>query len=128
MHQAAKTIATLLAGFAPGAGAIQGLHAQGQKKPAYVIAEVQVTDAGTFQQYASKVPETLQPYHGRYIVRAATPEAIEGDSPKGRVAVLAFDSLDDAKKWHDSPAYAAIVPIRHRSATTRAYFVEGVPQ
>jgi hypothetical protein len=39
-----KLALTLLAGFALGAGAIGALKAQGNKPPAYVIAEVEVTD------------------------------------------------------------------------------------
>lgn len=37
------------------------LHAQAERKLAYVIAEVQVTDPTTFQAYAAKVPATLTP-------------------------------------------------------------------
>ena len=64
---------------------MQGLHAQAEKKPAYVIAEVQVTDPAAFQAYAAKGPATLTPYHGRYIVRGK-PEAQEGDPPHGHTS------------------------------------------
>lgn len=68
---------TLLAGFALGTGAIQVLQAQGVKKSAYVIAEVEVTDAAAFQAYAAKVPDTLKPYNARIVVRGK-PESMEG--------------------------------------------------
>lgn len=44
---------------------MQGLLAQAERKPVYVIAEVQVTDPAAFQTYAGKVPATLTLYHGR---------------------------------------------------------------
>ena len=69
MKQTAKFVLTLLAGVALGAGAIGALQAQGVKKPAYVIADVAVTDPAGFQAYATKVPETLKPYNARIVVR-----------------------------------------------------------
>ena len=49
MQQMGKYAAILLAGFALGAGAIQGLHAQAGKAPAFAIAEVEVTDPPLYQ-------------------------------------------------------------------------------
>jgi uncharacterized protein (DUF1330 family) len=40
--------------------------------------------------------------------------------------VVAFDSMEKARAWYDSPAYDTIKPIRHSSAKTRAFIVEGV--
>jgi uncharacterized protein (DUF1330 family) len=40
--------------------------------------------------------------------------------------VIAFDSAEKAKAWEDSPEYGAIKPIRHSSATSRVFIVEGV--
>ena len=50
---------------------------------------------------------------------------LEGEPPKGMVAI-AFDSMQQAQAWWDSPAYRELRPIRHRSAKTRAYILEGV--
>ena len=44
MKQAATLALVSLAGFALGAGAIRGLHAQAGKAPAYAVAEIEVTD------------------------------------------------------------------------------------
>jgi uncharacterized protein (DUF1330 family) len=43
-----------------------------------------------------------------------------------RIVVVAFDSMEKARAWYDSPAYDTIKPIRHSSANTRAFIVEGV--
>jgi hypothetical protein len=87
----------LVAGITLGVGTVEGLRAQAEKKPAYVIAEVQVSDPTAFAAYVAKVPATLAPYHGRYIVRGK-PEANEGVAPQGAYVILAFDSLADAEK------------------------------
>jgi uncharacterized protein (DUF1330 family) len=127
MKNVATLALTLLAGFALGGGAIPGLHAQAGKAPAYVVAEVQVTDPTAFQAYAAKVPDTLKPYHARLIVRGKA-DAKEDDAPKGTIVMLAFDSLDDAQKWYGTPPYKDLIPEREKAATSRVYIVEGLPQ
>ena len=94
--------------------------------PAYVIAEVEVTDPAIFQQYAVKVPETLVPFNGRFLVRGGQAQAFEGEAPK-RIVVIVFDSEEKARGWYGSPAYDAIKPLRQRSAKTRVLIAQGVP-
>ena len=108
----------LLCGIAVGVAMTQGLRAQSGNKPAYVVAEIQVTDPPAFQAYAAKVPATLAPYHGRYIVRGKG-EGKQGDAPQGVVVVLAFDSMADATQWYSTPPYKDLIP-RGRRQPSRA--------
>jgi uncharacterized protein (DUF1330 family) len=94
--------------------------------PGYVIAEVEVTDSTAMQKYGEKVPETMAPFNHRYLVRASKIQALEGEAPKGGIVVIAFDSAEKAHEWYNSPAYAAIRPIRQGSAKSRIFIVEGV--
>ena len=123
-----KLALVLLAGIALGAGGVTAIKAQ-QAKPApgYVVAEVEVNDAAAFQKYAAAVPGTLAPFNARYVIRAGKITPVEGDAPKQRFIVIAFDSVEKALAWEDSPAYEAIKPIRHASAKSRVFIVEGVP-
>jgi uncharacterized protein (DUF1330 family) len=93
--------------------------------PGYVVAEVDVTDPGTFQKYAEKTPGTLAPFNGRYIIRGGKFQSIEGEPPK-RFVVIQFESMEKALAWENSPAYEAIKPIRHSSAKSRVFITEGV--
>lgn len=103
------------------------IHAQQTKTaPGYVIAEVDVHDAATFAKYGAKVPDTLKAYNGHYLVRGGKIEGVEGTAPKDRFVVIAFDSVEKAHAWEDSPEYSAIKPIRHSSATSRVFIVAGV--
>ncbi len=105
----------------------ENIHARPVKEPAgYVIAEVDVTDPATFQKYAEKVPGTIAQYNGHYLIRGGKMKSIEGDAPK-RFVVIAFDSVEKAEAWEDSPEYDAIKPIRHSSAKSRVFIAEGVP-
>jgi uncharacterized protein (DUF1330 family) len=57
------------------------------------------------------------------------PDTKEGAASNGIVGVLAFDNLEDAEGWYSSAGYREIIPLRHRSAKTRLFFIaEGVPQ
>jgi uncharacterized protein (DUF1330 family) len=127
MKQTIKISLAALCGIAVGVAMSQGLRAQSEKKPAYVVAEVQVTDPPAFQAYAAKVPATLAPYHGRYIVRGKA-EGKEGDAPQGIVVMLAFDSMADATQWYSTSPYKDLIPEREKSARSRVYIVEGLPQ
>jgi uncharacterized protein (DUF1330 family) len=60
------------------------------------------------------------------MVRAGKITPVEGDAPKQRFIVIAFDSVEKAQAWEDSPAYEAIKPIRHAAAKSRVFITEGV--
>jgi uncharacterized protein (DUF1330 family) len=122
-----KLALAVLAGVLIGIGGVMVIQAQQTKTgPGYFIAEVQVSDMAKMQQYGSQVPATLAPFHHEYLVRSDKIQALEGAAPKGAVVIIAFDSVEQARAWYDSPAYAAIRPIRQSAATTRAFIVEGV--
>jgi uncharacterized protein (DUF1330 family) len=127
MKQSAAIVVALLVGIAIGAGAIPALMAQTARHPAYVIAELHVTDPAGFTDYAKKVPATLVPYHGRIIVRAL-PDTREGDPPDGQIMIVAFDSLQDANHWYSAPPYSDLIPARQKAANSRVYIVDGLPQ
>jgi uncharacterized protein (DUF1330 family) len=127
MKQIARLALTGLAGFALGAGAIQGLHAQAGKAPGYAVAEIEVTDPPAYQAYLGKAVESLKPYNARIIVRAK-PDAKEGPAPQGNVVITRFDSLADAEKWYSTPPYKDLIAERQKAAKGRFYIVEGVPQ
>jgi uncharacterized protein (DUF1330 family) len=84
----------------------------------YIIVDVEVLDPEAYREYTSQVPETLVPYGGEFIVRGGAAETLEGHWNPQRVVVLKFPSPEQARAWHHSPAYQAILPIRQRNAKT----------
>ena len=120
-----KMMLGIVVGAVIGVACTSVLHARQMKMlPGYVVAEVDVTDPATFKQYGDKVPATIAQYGGHYIIRGGKNISVEGDAPK-RFVVIQFDSLEKAKAWEDSPEYGAIKPIRHKSAMSRVFIVEG---
>jgi len=89
---------------------------------------VQVTDPDTWKQYIAALPGTLAPYKTRTLARA-NPVALDNSAPPaGSLVIIAFNNMEDVKAFWNSPAYQAIIPLREKSAKTRVYAVEGMPQ
>ncbi len=121
-----KLALALLVGGAMGVGGATAIHARQVKTaPGYVIAEVEVTDPAGMQKYGAQVPETLAPFNHHYVVRTGKAQSLEGEPPKG-IVIIAFDSVDKAREWYDSPAYQAIKPIRQNATRSRVFIAEGV--
>jgi uncharacterized protein (DUF1330 family) len=103
--------------------AVPTLHGRVQM-PAYVITEIDVTDAEAFREYAPQVQPTFQPFGGRYVVRGGNVQSLAGAPPK-RIVVIAFDNMDRARSWYDSPKYGALKSLRDKAGKARIFVVEG---
>lgn len=121
----AKSLLVGIAGVVVGAAAMQVLHAQ-TKPPAYLIAEIDVTDANLYQEYQAKGGPLYGQFGARFMARGGRVDAFAGDPPK-RAIVAVFDSLEKAQAFRDSPAYQELSPVRDKSSKFRAYLLEGSP-
>lgn len=118
----------VLVGILIGVAGARAIYGQQEKAlPGYVISEADaITDIPTVQKYGQGVPETLAPFNHHFIVRGSKPHSLDGgEAPKG-VVVIAFDSVEKAREWYDSPAYQAIKPLRQSSTKGRMFIVEAV--
>jgi uncharacterized protein (DUF1330 family) len=121
-------VRSLIATVALGAIAVPALHAQeaaASKPRAFYISEFVVTDREGIKPYSAQVESTFVPFGGRYIVRGGKISQLEGEGPKGGMVVIEFDSVEKAQAWYHSPAYAKLMPIRHKTAISRVYIVDG---
>jgi len=92
---------------------------------AYVIGEVNVSDAETYKTYAAKTSPIVAKFGGIYIARGGQTVPVEGTGPAGRIVVIEFPSLAAAKAFESSAEYLKVAPIRQRSSTGRFFIVEG---
>ena len=117
----------MLAGVAIGGLAVQGLHAQA-KPPVYYIAENDVTNADAYaKEYVPRAQDLIKANGGRYVAAGkATP--LEGEPPKSRVVVLAFDSMEKIHAWRNSAEFKEHRKIGDKYAKFRSYAIEGSPQ
>ena len=123
MRLMAKAFATLLGLVSLGL-ASHSLHGQA-RLPAYVIAEIEVTDVEAFREYAPKVQPSFAPFGGRYVVRGGQVQSLAGEAPK-RIIVIAFDSIQQAGAWYQSTEYEALKALRDKAGKARIFAVEGV--
>jgi uncharacterized protein (DUF1330 family) len=120
-----KFAAVALAGGAVGAMGGQVLQAQTTPR-AYLVAEVQVTDADAYRPYIPKAAEIVARHGGQYLARGGKIESLEGAEPAGRIAIVQFPSMAELKKFYSSPEYREIAPTRQKASKSRFFAVEGL--
>ena len=94
--------------------------------PAYLIAEVDVTDPQAYEEYRKLTPAAIAAYGGRFIVRGGTVDSKEGGWKPARLVVVEFPSMAQARKFYDSPEYAPALAIRLKAAKSRLVLADGV--
>jgi len=94
--------------------------------PGYVIAEVEITDSPAYDEYRKLVPATIEQYGGKYLVRGGAIETREGGWAPSRLVVLEFSSVDQARRWYDSPEYRPARDIRQRASKSKVIIAEGL--
>lgn len=96
--------------------------------PAYVIADVKVSDPARYEGYRALSPGAIAAAGGRFIVRGGETAVLEGDWRPGRVVVVEFETMAAAKAFYDSALYRQ---AREARAGATELFdmicVEGVP-
>jgi uncharacterized protein (DUF1330 family) len=117
----------MLAGAAIGAATVQGLHAQA-KPPVYSISEIDISNPeGYTKEYLPLAQAALKAGGGR-LVAAGKPTLIEGEPPKSRVTVWAYDSVEKLQASRTSAEYKESRKVGDKYAKFRIYAVEGAPQ
>lgn len=112
-----------------GAGGIALLRAASGVPPkGYVLAEITVSDADAYKQYAAAVSAIVAKLGGRYLVRGGQTVALEGDPPAERIVVIEFESLAAAKAFEASAEYQSVAELRHKAARSRVFLAEGTAQ
>jgi uncharacterized protein (DUF1330 family) len=108
-----------------GAGLVQGLYAQ-VKPHAYVIAETEVTNPAAFKTYADGTAVIVPQAGGHFSANGGRTFVINGATPK-RVAVLEWETFDQAQAFYESEAYKKLAVDRDKGSNFRAFLVEGLP-
>ena len=93
---------------------------------AYLIAEVDVQNPDHYEDYKRLAPGAIEACGGKYLARGGETILFEGSQEPSRIVVLEFESLEKAQAFVDSEEYREVKAIRHASAISRIYAVEGV--
>jgi uncharacterized protein (DUF1330 family) len=128
MHSGVPLIVATLIGFVLGATVVQTLYAQ-SKPPAYVISEIDVTNAESYtKEYVPLANKALADSGQKRLASGGRTLAISGAPPASRIVVSAFDSLERAQAAYTSSAYVEARKIGDRYGKLRIFAVEGIPQ
>jgi uncharacterized protein (DUF1330 family) len=95
--------------------------------PAYVIADIEVSDPDKYEGYRALSPGAIAAYGGRFLSRGGNMKALEGNWTPSRVVIVEFPTAAQAQKFYDSPEYRAA--RRARDGATNRFnmiVVEGV--
>jgi uncharacterized protein (DUF1330 family) len=92
---------------------------------AYIIAQVVVSDAERYAEYARFAAVAQEKYGAKVLVRAGRHEALEGGA-KPRNVILEFPNYEAAKAYYHSPEYQAARQHRLGAAQADILVVEGV--
>jgi uncharacterized protein (DUF1330 family) len=93
--------------------------------PAYLVANITITDPERYPAYRAQVPAVIAQYGGRFLVRAGAIHPREGDLGLDRFVIIEFPSLDVAQRFYDSPEYAPLLKLRMETTRSHVALVEG---
>ncbi len=126
--KAQHTVAVaMLVGIGLGAATVEGLHAQA-KPPAYTVGEIDVTNENGFNtEYLPKVRALIKEMGGKYLA-AGKAKGYGGEPPKSRIAILQWESMDQAEKYLTSEKLQEARKVGQKYASFRNYAIEGVSQ
>jgi uncharacterized protein (DUF1330 family) len=93
--------------------------------PAYIIARVQVTNWELYREYTRATPAAIEKFGGRFVVRGGETITLEGPQETGRLVIIEFPSLDNAKAFYYSEEYSRAKKLREGAATGQFLAIEG---
>jgi uncharacterized protein (DUF1330 family) len=93
--------------------------------PAYIIADITISDPDRYAEYRAQVPATVAKHGGRFIVRGGAHERLEGDWQPGRLVVIEFPDMAAARAWYRSQEYGPLVKLRQSASSGSVVLVEG---
>ena len=94
----------------------------------YLVVESKVTDPVAYENYKQLAQAAIAKFGGRYLVRGGAAEVLEGPwTAPQRLVIVEFDSVEQAKKFYDSPEYLAARAARKDAASMNILVVEGLP-
>jgi len=93
--------------------------------PAYIIADIQVTDPVAYDGYRPLAAASIAHFGGRFIVRGGKVDLLEGEPQPERIVVIEFPDADTARRWYQSEEYQTALKIRRAASRGRVLLVEG---
>ncbi|MEU9455143.1 DUF1330 domain-containing protein [Streptomyces sp. NPDC048277] len=91
----------------------------------YVVVTELITDQATMDAYSKAAAPSMAESEARVLVVDDQPAVLEGEWHGNRTVILEFESVEAARTWYDSEAYARAKPLRHAAAQSHAVLLSG---
>ncbi|MBP1805783.1 DUF1330 domain-containing protein [Rubellimicrobium aerolatum] len=93
--------------------------------PAFLIAQVKVTDSAWVPDYAAKVHDLAARHGGRYLSRSGNIRVLEGADPDATlIALIQFPSVEAAEAFAADPDYAPFAEARQAGSDSRFVVID----
>ncbi|MEO8938040.1 MAG: DUF1330 domain-containing protein [Burkholderiaceae bacterium] len=92
---------------------------------AYILADVEITNAEQYAEYRKWSSAAFEAHGVKPLARGGATERLEGREP-GRIVVIPFDSMAAARAFYDSDEYRKARSARAGAAIMNMLIVEGV--
>jgi uncharacterized protein (DUF1330 family) len=93
--------------------------------PAYIIAQVTITDPQKYAEYAKLAGPAGAKYGGKFLARGGNTTLLEGKNPHQRIVINEFPDIEAAKRFYNSPEYQEAKSKRLGAADFNMIIVEG---
>jgi uncharacterized protein (DUF1330 family) len=94
--------------------------------PAYLISIVNVKNPDQYMEYATRANKAAAKYGGKFLLRGAPLQMMEGRAPGERVVVSEWQSAEQAQAYYNSPEYAEAKAKRAGIADATIMLFEGL--
>ncbi|MDR6867604.1 uncharacterized protein (DUF1330 family) [Microbacterium resistens] len=84
-----------------------------------------VYDSARYEAYREQIVRLLPRFGGRYVVRGAEEEHLEGEFELRRDAVLEFGSPEERRRFWDSEEYARLKELRAGAVDVHVVALDG---
>ncbi len=91
-----------------------------------MVIDVDVKDQKQYAEYMKAGAPTIIAHGGKPLVRGGKTRVWEGSWQPKRVIVLEFKTVEEARKWWDSPDYGEARKLRVNAASANVICVEGI--
>lgn len=93
---------------------------------AYILANVDVKNPAQYEEYKRLSTIAMKAHGAEVCIRGGQVDVLEGDWNPGRMVLLKFPSVEQARKFYDSNEYGAARKAREGIAVMRMVLIEGV--
>ena len=83
---------------------------------AYIVGHITVRNPEKWDEYRSKVPDTLSPWGGELVFRGKQSAVLAGEHAHPDIVVIRFPDISALNAWFSSAAYQSLIPLREQAA------------